>query len=127
MIRKMHALNADPINIVDKGWGKEEWYLNKELCIKSMWVEPGRMCSFHFHSNKYEIFLITSGMMELQYIDVEDGSRHFVWAKDGDWIEIEKNTPHRFIGGPTGCAFFEFSTHHEDEDSYRVEPGDSQK
>lgn len=117
---------SNPTKIL-KGWGYELIYLNEDICIKRMKVLDGKKCSMHYHSKKIEVFYMESGTIELYTIDTSDGrlSPGRIY-RQGDFIYIQKNTPHRFraIGGD--ATFVEFSTHHEDSDSYRVEPGDSQ-
>ena len=46
--------------------------------------------------------------------------------KEGDIVHIPQMLPHQLICGEKNGAIIEFSSHHDDADSYRYEPGDSQ-
>ncbi len=66
------------------------------------------------------------GRLLLTYIDTSDASKHEVELRSGDIIEIPRLAPHQLFAHENSTVI-EFSTHHEDSDSYRVAPGDSQK
>ena len=127
-------------NIVSKGWGYELWIENNELyCGKHLHVLPTKWCSIHYHKNKKETFYVIGGELLLEYskkisdVEVDESlSDGYVWyhvnkviLKKGDYFTLEVNTPHRFTSNTSyPCDFIEFSTHHEDSDSYRVIKGD---
>ena len=46
---------------VSKGWGYEDWIVNKEqYCGKLLFIKKGKKCSWHYHKNKDETFYIQS-------------------------------------------------------------------
>ena len=124
-------------NIVTKGWGYELWIENNELyCGKHLHVLPGKCCSIHYHKNKKETFYILNGELSLIYSDKPEDvivkDKDFTWhnrkvqlLKKGDSFTLETYTPHMFTSHNSyPCDFIEFSTHHEDSDSYRIVKGD---
>ena len=99
---------------VNKEWGKEIWIVNRDYCGKKLILNKGFRCSMHYHKNKDETFYILNGQVLL-----EIGMQKNIMLP-GDSILIKPGQKHRF----TGLEFseiMEFSTHHEDSDSYREE------
>lgn len=111
---------------VNKGWGNETWIYNEELCIKELFIIKGSSCSMHFHIKKEEIFWIKMGSVIFETIDTTTGKISEKIFHTGDYILVPRLTPHRFSATDGNATIVEFSTHHEDLDSYRVIPGDSQ-
>ncbi len=106
------------MKIVQKVWGEEHWIINSDkYCGKKLVLKKGFRCSVHHHKIKDETFYIQSGkvLMELG----EDVKEKKIMLP-GDTINITPNTWHRFTG-LEDSEIIEFSTHHEDEDSYRNE------
>lgn len=111
----------------DKGWGEELIHYNDLLCVKSLIVQPGKWSSMHFHRDKDEIFLVERGRLILEWVDTRNADVKTVNLSPGDMIQIKPMTPHRFTAwGEHACVFKEFSTHHDEADSYRVGKGASQ-
>jgi mannose-6-phosphate isomerase-like protein (cupin superfamily) len=110
---------------VEKGWGHEEWIVNNDLyCGKILYFKEGKKCSFHMHLIKDETFYINSGALEVVYgltDDIEDATK--VILIPGDSLRILPGTRHQMLG-LEDTVMFEFSTHHEDSDSYRIIKGD---
>lgn len=96
-----------------KVWGEEHWIVNKEYCGKKLILKKGYRCSMHYHKKKDETFYVIKGkvLMEL-------GTKKWV-MNIGDSLHIPPGAKHRFTG-LEDSEIIEFSTHHEDEDSYRV-------
>jgi mannose-6-phosphate isomerase len=107
---------ATPTHVVPKNWGEEHWIVNKEYCGKKLVVRKGHRCSLHYHKVKDEVFYVASGRLFLEL-----GGEEVVLGP-GDHRHVEPGTLHRFTG-LTDCEIIEFSTHHEDSDSHRVEVG----
>jgi mannose-6-phosphate isomerase-like protein (cupin superfamily) len=115
--------------IVNKLWGYEIWIENNEkYCGKHLHIVPGKKCSVHYHKNKKETFYIISGKLLIEYSDHTDlyswqnmlGIKTILLEK-GDSFTIEPNTPHRFYTTASyACDFIEISSHHNDNDSYRI-------
>jgi len=102
--------------LVIKSWGSEEWIINSIYCGKKLNLNKGYRCSIHYHKNKDEHFFIMSGKVLM-----ECGDKQLIMTK-GDDIHIPPNTRHRFTG-LKDSEIIEFSTHHNDSDSYRIEEG----
>jgi mannose-6-phosphate isomerase-like protein (cupin superfamily) len=120
-------------NIVTKGWGFELWIINNSLyCGKQLTVLPDKYCSVHYHMNKDETFYVIDGELELQIGRWDHLTEKDWWSyneslilRKGDSYHLPPRVPHRFtsnVAYPT--TFIEFSTHHEDSDSYRIIKGD---
>ncbi len=120
------------MNIVMKKWGYELWIENSVLyCGKHLHVLPSKFCSVHYHKNKTETFYVIAGELLLQYslsLDVDSWHKnifHTIVLKKGDSFTISPYTAHRFTSNLSEpCDFIEISTHHKDEDSYRIIPSE---
>jgi len=97
-----------------KVWGEEHWIVNRDYCGKKLVLNQGWRCSLHHHKDKDEVFYVTRGRVLLEY---GDGWRVLV---PGDAERIAPGMVHRFWGLETS-DIIEFSTHHEEDDSYRLE------
>lgn len=116
---------------VNKAWGHEIWIENNDLyCGKHLHVKPNKWCSAHFHKNKKETFYVIDGELILKY---SNNMNEDIWnldlvdtiiLKKGESFTIEPYTVHRFSSNNTDtpCDFIEISTHHDDDDSYRIVP-----
>jgi mannose-6-phosphate isomerase-like protein (cupin superfamily) len=113
---------------VIKKWGYELWIENNDLyCGKHLHVLPNKWCSVHYHKIKKETFYVINGKLKLQHStsldrDIwEKGSVSEVILKKGDSFTLEPNIAHRFTShSNSSCDFIEISTHHDDNDSYRI-------
>ncbi len=99
---------------VEKVWGNEEWIVNRDYCGKILNLNKGFRCSLHYHKNKDETFYVLEGKV-LMEIAGKNKIMH-----PGDVQLVEPGQKHRFTG-LIDSKILEFSTHHEDEDSYRDE------
>lgn len=109
-----------------KGWGEELWLANTDYCGKLLKFNSGAEFSTHFHDKKAESFYILSGQIRLFWKNPDNGRD---WMRDmraGEVVHIPRLCVHR-VQALTDAVIIEVSTHHEDSDSYRVAPGDSQK
>ena len=73
-----------------------------------------------------ETWYIEDGEFEYRWIDTEKALIHTEILKPGDVVRQRPGQPHQ-LESLTYGRIFEVSTHHEDSDSYRVLPGDSQR
>ncbi len=99
---------------IKKEWGKEQWIVNRDYCGKRLILNKGYRCSMHYHKNKDETFYILKGKVLMEI----ENKKHIMIQ--GDSILITPNAKHRFTG-LEDSEIMEFSTHHEDSDSYRDE------
>lgn len=104
-----------PTHVVPKPWGEERWIVNREYCGKVLVLKRGHRCSLHYHKVKDEHFLLIKGRILLEL-----GSEEVV-LEPGDHRHVATGTVHRF-SGLEDSEIVEFSTHHEDSDSHRIEP-----
>ena len=119
----------EPIKNVDKVWGHEEWIVNNNLyCGKRLCLKKGKRCSLHYHKNKDETFYILKGTVLMEILTpnkIENKTFYYPELKimkEGDRQHIIPEMQHRF-SGLEDSVIIEFSTHHEDSDSYRIEKG----
>lgn len=110
---------------VEKGWGWEDWIWNGDYCGKILHFHDGKQCSFHYHKEKEETFLVSHGMIYLLYgwdHDITKASARIL--NTGDAFHVPPGLVHRMRGHKGWAEITEFSTHHMDSDSYRVLKGD---
>lgn len=114
-------------NFVSKGWGYEDWLVNKDLyCGKLLFFKKGKRCSWHYHELKDETFYVHKGSIELTFgwdDDLYSLNTRKIVLEVGDTFHIPIGMRHR-MKGIEDTELFEFSTQHFDEDSYRIEKGD---
>jgi quercetin dioxygenase-like cupin family protein len=109
--------------IVPKGWGEEEWIVNNDLyCGKILRFQKGKRCSYHYHKIKNETFYLSKGRIEVSLGRVDYVLEKFQ-MKVGDSLDIPVGLVHSVLA-LEDSEIIEFSTHHEDSDSYRVIKGD---
>jgi mannose-6-phosphate isomerase-like protein (cupin superfamily) len=110
----------------DRGWGYEIWVENlPEYCGKILAIDPGKRGSLHFHMNKSETMLVIEGHLQLNLVDPDTGKQYQQHLEVGDSIFIPRGQVHQifnYMNVP--LRIVEFSTTHEESDSYRVEKGD---
>lgn len=117
----------DPKIKVPKAWGEEIIIHNDDgYCGKLLRFRKGGKFSMHFHSTKTESWYVNYGKFVLTYIDTKDADTRKTPLFKGDIVHVERNTPHQLEALEEG-EIFEVSTPHMEEDSYRIEKGDSQK
>jgi mannose-6-phosphate isomerase-like protein (cupin superfamily) len=105
------------IEIFHKRWGTEQWIVNNdEYCGKKLNLNRGWRCSMHYHKKKMETFYIFAGTVLLETVEGNQTVERVL--KPGDKFDVPRGLKHRFTG-ITDAVIFEFSTHHEDDDSYR--------
>lgn len=113
-------------HVETKTWGWETWIVNNDLyCGKILHMRQGGHTSMHFHMKKHETMYCQRGSFEITLHDMATGD---VWCRvlgEGDSIEIKPGQSHRINGlGPDMNELVEFSTHHENDDSFRIgKPG----
>lgn len=107
--------HLESIDIVPKVWGYEKWLENNpKYCSKLLFLREGYQCSLHYHKVKDEMFLVTKG-----HVRLELGKKIF-HMRAGNFVRVLPETPHRFRG-IEDTEILEVSTHHREEDSYRLE------
>jgi len=107
------------IKEVKKDWGKEEWFENDTLCLKKLYVNKDWQCSLHYHKRKDEIFYIEKGEFLIE-IQNENEEIKKCRLPEGHYVRVIPHMLHRFTGLKNENVIVEFSTHHEDSDSYRA-------
>lgn len=112
---------------VEKAWGWEDVIINtEEFCSKILHFHNGAKFSSHFHLLKKEVWHVSYGSFLLIFIDTQNAKKHSLNLSKGDVVFVPPGLPHQLVALEES-EIFETSTHYEDSDSYRVEPGDSQK
>ena len=112
--------------IVSKGWGSAVIFANNDMyCGKLLRFDKGSRFSMHFHMKKDETWYLAEGTIRLNWIDTKDASKRSEVVRVGEVIRNRPGEPHQ-VEALSDAVIFEVSTTHFDEDSYRVERGDSQ-
>ena len=86
--------------------------INQEYAKKIIVMLPNQMHPVHHHRIKNETFHILSGSLTLTL------NGKIIKLKQGDIIDIKKNSPHKFKAGSKGCIFDEISTTSINTDSH---------
>jgi len=76
----------------------------------------------HFHMNKLETMYLISGRVDIRFRDPSNAEDYVVELYPGDSVRIPRGQQHQIIA-VENSHLVEFSTKHEEEDSYRVELG----
>jgi len=109
---------------VPKGWGHELIFANEpEYCGKVLHFEQGKCFSMHYHVEKKESWYVASGRFLFHWIDTAIGEVHTEELGPGCVVTNQRGAPHQLHALEAGDVF-EVSTHHCDEDSYRIWSGD---
>lgn len=112
-----------------KKWGYELWIVNNdEYCGKILYIYPEKKCSVHYHKLKKETFYIMDGQLSVEYsnsLDINNWQNMIgiltTTLLPGQSITIDRNIAHRFYTkNNLPCTFLEISTHHDEQDSYRL-------
>ena len=111
-----------------KGWGYEDWIANGEqYCGKLLHFFKGKKFSIHYHKIKDETFYLNSGRLEVMLADTPEAYEHgeiqMAVMEPGSSLYIYPRRVHQ-VRALEESDMFEFSTHHEESDSYRIEKGD---
>lgn len=109
------------MEIVDKTWGSELIIINTpKYCGKILTIKRGHIGSKHYHKKKDETFYVLKGEIKLETWE-PNGSMGAFYLCEGETFRILPRTIHRFTGLKQ-ASIVEFSTHHDDNDTYRVKP-----
>jgi len=113
--------------IVPKGWGEELIIENNDMyCGKVLVFKSGCKFSMHYHMIKDETWYVEYGEFIYRWLDTETAELHENILHEGDVVRQRPGQPHQ-LEAITDGRIFEVSTHHENSDSYRVLPGDTQQ
>jgi len=109
-------------HIETKEWGFEEWIINNNLyCGKRLhFTKLHGSTSLHFHAKKHETMYVEQGLFSIITCDTTTGTQATYKIASGCSIVIPQLTPHRIVAEQAGSILIEFSTHHENSDSYRI-------
>ena len=114
--------------IVHKGWGKEIIFTasDRKYTGKLLEFKKDSKISLHYHIEKDETWYIYKGTGIFRTIDKNTTVQIVQPYKPGMIFEIKPGYIHQLIAEEETLVF-EVSTPDNPKDSYRVEPGDSQK
>lgn len=120
-----HFIPKESQHTVPKGWGYERWVVNNDFyCGKLLMFAKGKCCSWHHHAIKDEVLMLHSGLLKVLYSEQDDISlAQEQILKPGDAFHVTIGLRHRMVALEVS-EVYEFSTHHEDSDSIRVQKGD---
>lgn len=135
----MNIFNKHEVKFVSKGWGFERWIDNNDhYCGKLLFFAKGKKCSVHYHKIKTETFYVHKGELEVWFHDevtllekiIQEKGQNKIFdymeklvLEEGDTFFVPPGRVH-MMRALKDTEMFEFSTHHEDSDSYRLVKGD---
>lgn len=128
-MQNKHSMQGSEIKltkVTKKGWGCEKLIYNGEYCGKLLCFDAGKEGSAHFHLIKKESWMLMSGELILQLTDKETAEVKELKLYPNETITIFPGTVHKVIA-VKDSVIFEVSTHHDDNDTYRVGKGSGQK
>ena len=112
--------------MVAKVWGREEVMYNGAYAFKKLIFHHGGCGSKHFHRIKDETWWVASGVFTLVMTDPKTGLESVRTLEQGDTARIPPCTPHQVrCISVEGGMIIEASTHHNDNDTYRITPSSS--
>ena len=110
---------------VSKVWGWEDWIVNNDrYCGKILFIKKGHHTSFHYHKVKDETLYVQSGKLL-----VEHGMNNEFYLSTSiilyiqDSMHVPLALRHR-LTALEDTYIIEFSTHHDEEDTVRLLPGE---
>ena len=114
---------------IEKGWGHELIIeSNDQYCMKELHFDKaGHKSSMHFHKDKTETWLVQSGAVSVEIMDMSDASTRKVLIEKGGTLHLKPMTPHQVTSIEDNTVILEASSKDTPEDNYRISPGDSQK
>ncbi len=123
----LNKIEKRKLKIVPKAWGFEGIIeSNSRYCGKILgFKKVGAKFSFHMH-HKEESWYCSSGAYLVKTINMKNAERSEMTFIQGDVLHVPPMCPHQIICVEPG-EIFEVSTEDKEDDSYRIEPGDSQK
>lgn len=82
----------------NKVWG-ERWLCRKDSTHSTalLHIKNGFRCSWHKHQQKFNLFVVISGLIEITTLELE-GIKRTVQLTIGDTFTIPPNTFHEFRG-----------------------------
>jgi len=117
------SLRGPAGTFVPKLWGAEVCMVNTpQYCGKVLYLFPGRFSSLHRHNVKDETFLVLEGEVLFESQIDEPEMQVTQLLTKGMFVRVWPGTWHRFRALNAAAAVAEFSTHHDDADTYRQEP-----
>lgn len=109
---------SESMNFVPKRWGHEVWIVNNDkYCGKILFIRKGKYCSYHKHLIKDEVLYVQSGSLHFIY----ENEYNFIVSKivnTGEAFHVAPGMSHQMYA-IEDVHIVEFSTHHDDKDSYR--------
>lgn len=111
-----------PPQRVEKTWGYELWIHNSPMyCGKLLvFTKAGIGFSMHYHMEKNESWYVQDGYFHFEWIDTDNGTRHYIELTQGHSVDIPVGLPHKLTPYVDNSVIFEISEHHKDSDSYRI-------
>jgi quercetin dioxygenase-like cupin family protein len=108
---------------VDKSWGYEELIYNEEYCTKLLVYTKRIASSRHYHQNKKETFIVTSGKFVIEIGEPNHPVMSSELYTPGDSITIPPGIVHRVRCIEPG-VIVECSTHDDPDDCVRLIPSE---
>lgn len=105
--------------IIEKRWGREYIYWNREYCMKRLEINPFCRGSLHFHVKKHETLHVVQGELVLEYNDGK-GESSGKLLYPGESYVVPPGFQHRLCAGKEKLIIIEASTFDDPLDSIRV-------
>jgi len=120
---KVEKVTWDDTYRANRTWGYEKWVENlDDYCGKILVLQKDKKGSMHYHMKKLETMYLSSGRVNIRFRDPSNAEDYVINLHVGDSVRIPRGQQHQIIA-LMDSTLIEFSTKHEEEDSYRVELG----
>ena len=109
-------MRKETTKTVEKVWGNELWLVNSDkYCGKLLTIDMGAESSYHYHKEKEETFYCLWGQVGL----IVEGKSYMLnpFSRPKTIMAGER---HSFSGLAESTTLLEVSTHHDDNDVYRL-------
>lgn len=106
----------EPINIVEKPWGKEEILEStSEYLVKRLTMNEGCRCSLQYHEYKTETIYVLKGHLYLYVRERDEEEFLYLVAVSGTWITIPAFVIHRMAAEDEEVVYLEMSSPYPDD------------
>lgn len=113
----------------NKGWGSEIILdSNDDYCMKILQFDKkDAQTSMVFHKKKIKTWTVLSGSFKIIVLNMKNLQIDDIELTERSVLRVLNMIPHRVVALEDGSSMIECSTYDDEEDYFRIDPGDTQK